>query len=437
MNIAATREPTAPAPDPVEVLIKEARRRGRRHRYFAYATAALLVALLAWLLVTLSSGGGRSPAKSQPTVGAPAPKAPAIGAQLRQGSLGAYTNLLTGSMLSATSGYALAAGNGNRHEYLVMTHDAGRTWVVRGSLPYTYTGEGPVGAFQPMLVFAGREVGYAQPEVGSPIYMTTDGGLSWSQLTGTGRAPSFVITGGRLWVAGSSCKSYSQATGWEACPAMLTSYPIGSRVAASSTRLRHIPWTPFVGGNDGISSPSPGTIALDFTPPRAGFAAAVELTRDGGQTWRPMRWPCGSTAFTSLVGSANGPWVLSCFLGGGMMQGVNEVWRSYDRGASWQRLGYANEERRGNVGDVGYTLTSSGDGNVIYTAYGGAADGFLASSDGGMTWHGPDVHNNDAYVSVVPAGPEGAVVFTSGRAFWTASGNSWVVRTLPIAKAAR
>jgi hypothetical protein len=120
-----------------------------------------------------------------------------------------------------------------------------------------------------------------------------------------------------------------------------------------------------------------------------------------------------------------------------MMQGVNNVWQSYDQGATWQRLGYASEQSRGNVGDVPYSLTASGDGNVIYTAYGGAADGFLASFDGGMTWHGPDVHNNDAYLSVVPAGPDGAVVFTSGRSFWTESGNSWVARTLPSAKTTR
>jgi hypothetical protein len=123
-----------------------------------------------------------------------------------------------------------------------------------------------------------------------------------------------------------------------------------------------------------------------------------------------------------------------------MTQGTNEVWRTYDQGVTWQRLGYANEEqccRRGGVSDVPYSLAASNSGGVIYAAYGGAADGFLASSNGGISWRGPNVHNEDGYLSVVPAGPEGAVVFTHGRAFWSTSGGSWAARTLPVAASAR
>ncbi len=60
MSIAPTREPTAPpAPEPVELLIQEARRRGRRQLAVFFMIVALLAGGLTWL--DSGRGGSRPP----------------------------------------------------------------------------------------------------------------------------------------------------------------------------------------------------------------------------------------------------------------------------------------------------------------------------------------------------------------------------------------
>ena len=65
MSIAPTREPSAPpVPEPVEVLIKEARRRGRRMRFAGVLALLVAVAVIVALAVTAGGGtGGHSGTK--------------------------------------------------------------------------------------------------------------------------------------------------------------------------------------------------------------------------------------------------------------------------------------------------------------------------------------------------------------------------------------
>ena len=62
MNLAPTRAPSAlPAPAPVEVLIKEARRRGRRHLAMGILASVLAISGIAVVAASVGGGGARSP----------------------------------------------------------------------------------------------------------------------------------------------------------------------------------------------------------------------------------------------------------------------------------------------------------------------------------------------------------------------------------------
>lgn len=71
MTIAPPREPSTPAPEQLEVLIEEARRRGRRQRVAVVLSVAITLALVAAALVGIAGAGSR-PARRTP----PAPHSP-------------------------------------------------------------------------------------------------------------------------------------------------------------------------------------------------------------------------------------------------------------------------------------------------------------------------------------------------------------------------
>ena len=101
MNTAPTRELTAlPAPDPLEVLIKEARRRGRRH--LTVIVAALVVVAAGTSLGLWMSGGatGGHTKKPIPTTAATPAKATAFLHLAAQGERGNYeaTYVITGRL---------------------------------------------------------------------------------------------------------------------------------------------------------------------------------------------------------------------------------------------------------------------------------------------------------------------------------------------------
>jgi hypothetical protein len=101
MNIAPTRESSVlPAPDPLEVLIKEARRRGRRH--LTVIVAALVVVAAGTSLGLWMSGGatGGHTKKPSPTTAATPAKATAFLHLAAQGQRGNYeaTYVITGSL---------------------------------------------------------------------------------------------------------------------------------------------------------------------------------------------------------------------------------------------------------------------------------------------------------------------------------------------------
>ncbi len=420
------------SPPEAQVLIKEARTL-RRRRWTIGVVAGLVAVAAATSLVLASSGGSTPAPRRSASVTSPPPRATtaAIGHLLAASSLGPQTSVVAGSMLSASAGFALAAGPRSTSGFVVATVDAGRTWVVRGIAPFSLR---DVAGTPPVLRFVSPLVGYADSDAG--VYVTRDGGRSWSALA----APRAEFGGGpyplpepTITLAGGAVDLLGQRCGPLRCQLLVAQFGLGA--VRPERRLVAPGGTLWYGTPSFLTSPAPGLLAL-AEGSWWHHAAALYLSRDAGTTWSRATSPCrGRTQSSSIVAVRSGSWLTTCFVGEGMTQGLSEMWQSADQGSTWTEVAAGDEggevHGHGNLPDAAASLSSSNNRSLVWGLLGWAPGGVMLSTDDGASWTVLHQNTGESWESIAPAGPDGAVVFTPGASLWTTDGRHFVARRLP------
>ncbi len=464
MSVELAKARTSPSdPDAVEVLIKEARRRGRQRLVIGVSACVAAAGLVITLVAAIGSRTpvitSRSPGSSMPT-----------GALATVDRMGRGSSIFVVDMLSVAHGFAIAGRPGQGHSaYLVATSTGGKAWIVRGRLPFSLRNDG---FSVPSLLFLNGRVGYTQSGiVGSTaadrgVFVTTDGGVTWRPLSLSGITPtaagdnltagsvneSYQVAGGVVSLVTLRCTDAELSQGGSVCLSVLEQFRVGAVQPFAD-------WTiPAIGDrlpggrapSDRLLAAVSARIVIVAQGDLEGWSPVL-ISRTGGRTWTTWPTPCGSLH----VGGLNlqlpiqelhtfrpNWWVLDCWQDAGMSQGSLVVSATRDGGRTWHVLSEGSEGSNaggipvvGNIGDADQTIWSSNDGRVLW-AWESIRGWFSESTDGGRQWtqlgaFGPGI-GGPPTVDLSPVGPQGAFLIALGRAFETANGTKWRhVRLLP------
>ena len=175
-----------------------------------------------------------------------------------------------------------------------------------------------------------------------------------------------------------------------------------------------------------FAATSPNTFVISEGDPGGGgqhSRLSLSESSDAGLTWRHVDDPCAACGFRS-TGDVHlrKHWLLSCFLGEGMNQGIGNLWRTNDGGATWTRVQHGDTEAT--------TLVPSGNRHILFGEVAGATGGVVYSTDGGATVEPTPALTDEggAPESLSTIGPTGAIDHVIGgldvphaqRSTWTA-----------------
>lgn len=268
------------------------------------------------------------------------------------------------------------------------TLDGGRTWarlaslpaeigtVQRGALTGGWLSCEPAHPCVGALHFVTPGVGYAY---GPSMFMTTDGGRSWSRIPGE-RVESLSSSGSEV---------FRIAYGGTGCPGPCK--PIIQESKAGTRAWRTVPTHERAGGGFGESILAGGSNLYVFFWGHiaGGFSshATIEVSRDEGRTWSVRTDPCGfvsphseeDAAAASAVGDSLGILCVSKIGTGPTFTALsNDAGRTFTRGRA-VRIGAPEQIAIDGAGDIAV-------GNAGTTGSGGFAYTLSLSHDDGRTW---------------------------------------------------
>ena len=328
-------------------------------------------------------------------------------------------------MVNPTWGYGVVANDTfypTRWVDLVRTTNAGSSWTMQGALPYLSFHQGG-GELVPTIDFVSRLVGYVSSEgqVPGAIFTTTNAGTTWSRVLTPGVAPSFLATASTLAVVSDICSHPRQSTDFNSCPNDLSLYRAG---ATTPWRTVRIPRTSNVANRHAqlFAIVSSNTFVMSEGEPGGGgqhSRLSLSESSDAGITWRHLDDPCAGLGSDQLVTYSSQRWLLSCFLGVGMNQGIGALWHTNNGGATWSRVFHGDEEAT--------TLVPSGNGRVLFGEVAGATGGVATSNDGGATWTRTDIDGQGGSPeSLSTIGSTGAIDdVLGGLIYRTRDGRTW------------
>ncbi|HEY5266864.1 MAG TPA: hypothetical protein VIJ40_08635 [Acidimicrobiales bacterium] len=438
------RETRREGPDPTELLIKEARRRQRSR----YLTVAVVLVVLVVAVIGLSTLFN-SPIATRTSADTPGRNQLATAP-----SLPVKSQIWTLDMLNTASGYAVAGVSSTTHnEQLIKTTNTGKSWIIVGTLPYSFV----AGQEKPLLQFVTPSIGYTQTfRVGTKwvpnnIYVTTNAGKSWSKILISGQVPSdvdavadsstspdFRISNGALSLLSLGCSAGTGVSTGSPCPATLSEYHLGATTPFSSHRVAYL------GAGKGpqatsylLVAPS-ATTALVAEDATTGGPFSFVLTTNSGTSWSLINNPCKSNPGSpgmNISGVALTPsrWLLNCSQGWGMNHATVLLSETTNDGHAWSTMNYtaaASAKTGAITGEMDQVWTSNG-GNVLWSY---SLLGFIqVSTNGGRTWS-PIVVNGKASnsntggwpIEFDPVGPSGAYLITkAGQALLTHNGTDF------------
>jgi photosystem II stability/assembly factor-like uncharacterized protein len=236
------------------------------------------------------------------------------------------------------------------------------------------------------LVFMSAEDGWAY---GPGLFVTHDGGREFRRLNVSSPVLGVVASGGRVWVLEQRCLPANQSNdgGWPSkCDrSVLLSGPVGGdSLSPVGGQIPGFPLAP--GAMDGSQFPTEIVHANSILAVLAG-PYGLDVTNNGGRTWRRASYPCKGMYGGNVVSSGWGPgsvamdptgsiWLV-CAGEPGAGQQPKQLWRSLNNAKTW--LGP-------------YPLSWSGYADTIYPVsstvawnYGSRAP-VLRSTNGGHTW---------------------------------------------------
>ena len=401
--------------------------------------------VLALLLVTFSTfwwatGAAQASSSSTSSSHSEFAQAPTSGHEVTNTSLGIGTVIDATDMVTPQVGFALVS-NDPFHPtsavWVAETFDGARTWRFRGTLPSradTIGGE----KYIPSIHFVSSQVGYVMSDY--DVIMTTDAGAKWSVVHAAGVPTGWTFGRGMLALITRACGPFArQAT----CPATESTWPRG---ANSPTWTSPVPLLPHVDAQsvEPLALTSAGDLISwegENGGPGAPGSGALLKTSMGSSTWHRIPDPCGIVMGSQQIvqlGPSN--WLLSCFLGEGMMQGKSQIWHTMDSGAHWilvnRQTDTSNTRANVGTGGGGIPISASGDASILYGTLGGAVGGVALSHDGGADWTNAPLDGlGGAPSSISPIGPRGAIVsIDDGLTYRTLNGRTWsVLPPLPAA----
>jgi len=447
--------------DAAELLIKEARRKGRWRlfkRCLIVALAAVLVAAVVMIAQRGPAANGRHPNSDsgKPTSSKILPTNTSVRA------------LATVDMLNPRFGYAIGGtGQKTSGAYLLVTSNGGATWRVRSELSFELPG---VAWAAPHLDFVSAQVGYADAAVaGGPVsnqgvFVTTNGGSSWRELNFAGYTPTFAtgtigdpsvnesyqIAGGVLTLVTLRCTKHElNQEGGNWCPSYLDEFRVG---ATRPFKVEPIP------SRNALPNSTPQSESVRLIAATGRSSAIVAIgddegnfpvleTSNGGSTWSKWSNPCyqlrGSTGIRIQIPIqdlriTNIAWYLTCYQGGGMSQGTTYLGESINHGRSWTLLSQGSEGATagnipyvGNIGDEYVEIWVSNDGSTMWS-WNRFNSGLLGySEDGGRHWQSISTPRSPrpsslSVLSLDPVGAHGAIaIFPKGVEYSTSNGRTW------------
>ena len=261
-----------------------------KYRTFLVSTLAAVTASVSLIAQT---GSAEVPHSKSPSVRA--------GAVLTNTTLGTGTQIDTIDMLSDSVGYAVASpsSKGRGWFYLVKTTNIGNSWTVEHVLPLG-SFVGTYGAnLNPAIHFVSSKIGYTWVQHG-PLYVTDDGGESWSKIPTPGIWPTFVVSGDVVSVVSDVCHGSVPAYGPLKCPSELTRFSLGS---ARPMRTELIPILGRAGewrAATALASTSPQSIVVSEGGSEGSTSSLLSST-NGGSSWKLLSDPCQGLRVDQLI----------------------------------------------------------------------------------------------------------------------------------------
>jgi len=370
------------------------------------------------------------------------------GTRLTDTTLGTGTQIVFVDMLSSALGYGVAdiSNAGRGWSYLVQTNDVGNSWTIRGVLPIRMDEVPLPGAYSsytagnaPVIHFVNAQVGYALAQNG-PLYVTNDGGTSWSKVKVPGIWPSYVISGTTLSVVSDVCSSPIPTFGPALCPSDLSQFRVGATTPSSTIVIPALGPGGKRRAGVALASSTPVSVIV-VEGGSEGTPSSLLETSSAGASWQLLSDPCGGLTVDGLFTSQPSRWLLHCFGDPGMSQGNSQLWSSRSGGKSWSIVvrGSQAGSDHSRIGDVENTLYFNTNHSMLYGALGGAAGGLEYSTDMGAHWSMTKISTNwyggaPEYVSVFDTT---AAIFgiVGGPQYKTLNGTTWT--ELPLLPAGK
>jgi photosystem II stability/assembly factor-like uncharacterized protein len=329
--------PLAPSPRTFRAVLSRAARLRRQRIVSGFAlmgAVTLTVGLVIGLAAPRSHPTGRTSAAFDTQVGA-----------LAVGTPVPLANLADVVFISDTRGFGLAFHGAST--VLAGTDDAGDTWkVVNDSLPADLPAQ---------LEFADATHGYlwggtpsAQGDV--PLYVTADGGRSWTEAPVGPVVSDVSAIGADVWavVGTRPISSLSEAAAYPATVAVSMNDGVTWTTTASNPPVLEEPGISVADQDLELARITPSrAYALSFAPaPTSGGATLGRLgyTADGGQTWVGRPDPCPRYFDVGQEIAASGTddlWMVCASEPSGGSQ-AKALYRSSDGGQHWALAAAAN-----------------------------------------------------------------------------------------------
>lgn len=366
-------------------------------------------------------------------------KAPYVraGTELTDTTLGLATTYGDVDMRSASLGFAIAGpvNKGRGWFYLIRTSNLGNSWRVVAPLPVpSYVG--PYGwGNAPSINFVSSSIGYLSLYQG-PLWVTTDGGLTWTKVSTPGIWPTFSIGDNLMFVTSDICAKPIPVNP-SGCASELSTYHVGSASPIRSAAIPDIGAGKWRAAQVLDALPSRTVVVVEG---RGELHSPILLTSTDGRTWSRLINPCTGLSVSQLITFGPKDWLLTCFGDGGMNQGTSELWYSPWGGNLWSLVAEASEQgvNRGDIRDVSNTISVANNG-TLFAALGGAAGGVEYSTDQGQHWNLAKVALNQfggAPETMTTFGVSGAVVSAQNfGSFLTLNGTTW--RPIPPLRSGR